>query len=225
MRVTVIDNYDSFTFNLVQALMVLEARVTVYRNDERTVDEILAQRPDRLMISPGPGGPREAGISQELIERAAAGRVALLGVCLGHQCLAEVFGGRVVRVAPVHGKTSGMHHDGVGLFAGLDQGFEAARYHSLAVDPETLPEELAVTARTIDGVIMGLHHRQLPLAGVQFHPESFMTPAGPSVLANFLAPAFARVTSGDSEVSEDSEVFEVSATVLDRRLRHEEPAA
>ncbi len=225
MRVTVIDNYDSFTFNLVQALLVLEARVTVYRNDERTVGEILAECPDRLLISPGPGGPAEAGISLELIERAAAGRVALLGVCLGHQCLAEVFGGRVRRVAPVHGKTSRIQHAGAGLFAGLDQGFEAARYHSLGVDPETLPADLAVTARTHDGVIMGLRHRQLPLAGVQFHPESFMTPVGPSLLENFLAPAFAQVTSEVSEVSEVSEAFEASATVLDSGLRHAEPAA
>jgi anthranilate synthase/aminodeoxychorismate synthase-like glutamine amidotransferase len=212
MRVTVVDNYDSFTFNLVQSLLVLEARVVVVRNDARTVDEILAERPDRLLISPGPGGPSEAGISSELIEQ-AAGRVPLLGVCLGHQCLAEVFGGRVVRVAPVHGKTSRVLHEGTGLFGGLPQGFEAARYHSLGVDPETVPDELVVTARTPDGVIMGLQHRHLTLAGVQFHPESFMTPAGPPLLANFLSPAFDQVVSG--------------ATGADPEpvLRHAEPAA
>jgi len=191
MRVTVIDNYDSFTFNLVQALLVLGARVAVVRHDERRVAAILAEEPDRLVISPGPGGPSEAGISAELIDQ-ASGRVPLLGVCLGHQCLAEVFGGRVVRVAPVHGKTSGVFHGGTGLFAGLPQGFEAARYHSLAVDPETVPDDLVVTARTADGVIMGLEHRRLPLAGVQFHPESFMTPLGPRLLARFLSPEFAR---------------------------------
>jgi len=212
MRVTVIDNYDSFTFNLVQALLVLGARVAVVRNDERTVDEILAEAPDRLLISPGPGGPSEAGISLELIRR-AAGRIPLLGVCLGHQCLAEVFGGRVVRVAPVHGKTSRVLHGDTGLFAGLPQGFETARYHSLAVDPETLPEELVVTARTPDGVIMGLRHRDLALAGVQFHPESFMTPVGPRLLARYLAPDFSRVD------------LDAPVAVGEARLRHAEPAA
>lgn len=212
MRVTVVDNYDSFTFNLVQALQEQDAQVTVYRHDERTADAILAEDPDRLLISPGPGGPAEAGISAELIER-AAGRVPLLGVCLGHQCLAEVFGGRVMRVAPVHGKTSPVTHDGAGLFAGLHQGFAAARYHSLAVDPEAVPEELAVTAHTPDGVIMGLQHRRLPLAGVQFHPESFMTPEGPRLLARFLAPGFARAYAEAPEA--------VGAVPL----RHAEPAA
>lgn len=216
MRVTVIDNYDSFTFNLVQALLVLEARVAVYRHDERSVDAILAEEPDRLLISPGPGGPRDAGISAELIER-AAGRIPLLGVCLGHQCLAEVFGGRVVRVKPVHGKTSQVLHEDTGVFAGLPQGFLAARYHSLAVDPETLPDELAVTARTTDGVIMGLRHRQLPLAGVQFHPESFMTPVGPRLLARYLAPDF--VHRGQATSSSAPEA------VGELRLRHAEPAA
>lgn len=212
MRVTVIDNYDSFTFNLVQALLVLGARVVVYRNDERGVDAILAEEPDRLLISPGPGGPSEAGISAELIER-AAGWIPLLGVCLGHQCLAEVFGGRVVRVAPVHGKTSRVLHGDAGLFAGLPQAFAAARYHSLAVDPETLPDELVVTARTADGVIMGLRHRRLPLAGVQFHPESFMTPLGPHLLAQFLAPEFARAQP------------DAPAAVGEAQLHHAEPAA
>ncbi len=212
MRVTVVDNYDSFTFNLVQALLVLDARVVVYRHDERSVDAILAEGPDRLLISPGPGGPAEAGICTELIER-AAGCIPLLGVCLGHQCLAEVFGGRVVRVAPVHGKTSRVLHSDRGLFAGLPQGFSVARYHSLAVDPKSVPADLVVTARTSDGVIMGLQHRRLSLAGVQFHPESFMTPEGPRLLAHFLAPAFDR-TSVDAPEA-------VGAV----ELRHAEPAA
>ena len=191
MRVIVVDNYDSFTYNLVQALLVLDAEVKVYRNDEITPEAILAQEPDRLLISPGPGGPADAGISSQLIEK-SGGRIPLLGVCLGHQCLATVFGGRVARVAPVHGKTSPVVHDDVGLFAGLPQSFAAARYHSLAVEPEWLPPELTVTARTPDGVIMGLQHRTLPLAGVQFHPESFMTPTGPRLLARYLDPSFAR---------------------------------
>ncbi len=191
MRVTVVDNYDSFTFNLVQALAALGAQVTVYRHDQRTAASILAEAPDRLLISPGPGGPAEAGVSMELMEQ-AAGRVPLLGVCLGHQCLAEIFGARVVRVRPVHGKTSAVLHRESGLFVGLPQGFEAARYHSLAVDPSTVPAELEIVARTSDGVIMGLEHREIPLAGVQFHPESFMTPCGPRLLESFLAPAFAR---------------------------------
>jgi anthranilate synthase/aminodeoxychorismate synthase-like glutamine amidotransferase len=212
MRVTVVDNYDSFTFNLVQALLVLGARVEVVRNDARAVADILDDEPDRLLISPGPGGPDQAGISRELIAR-AAGRIPLLGVCLGHQCLAEVFGGRVVRVAPVHGKTSRVVHGEAGLFSGLPQGFEAARYHSLAVDPATVPAALAVTARTPDGVIMGLQHRRLPLAGVQFHPESFMTPAGPTLLANFLSGAFDQVASGATGADAEPE------------LRHAEPAA
>ena len=190
MRVIIVDNFDSFTYNLVQALLVLGAEVTVYRNNGITPRALLDQRPDRVLISPGPGGPQDAGISLALIA-AAAGHVPLLGVCLGHQCLAEVFGGRIVRVAPVHGKTSRVQHDNTGLMRGLPSPFSAARYHSLAVDPGVLPDDLRVNARTPDGVIMGVQHRALPLAGVQFHPESFMSPNGPQLLGNFLKPEFA----------------------------------
>ena len=198
MRVTVVDNFDSFTYNLVQALLVLEARVTVYRNNAISADALLREAPDRILISPGPGGPSEAGISCDVIER-AAGQVPLLGVCLGHQCLATVLGGAVGRVAPVHGKTSEVSHDGRGLFAGLPPRFDVARYHSLAVAPETCPATLARSAWTDDGVIMGLRHTHLALAGVQFHPESFMTPVGPALLANFLSPHFARPVAADDE--------------------------
>lgn len=189
MRVTVVDNFDSFTYNLVQALLCLGAEVTVYRNDAISPDALVAAGPERILISPGPGGPPEAGISS-LVIQAAAGKIPLLGVCLGHQCLATVLGGRVIRVAPVHGKTSLVHHRSEGVFSGLSSPIAAARYHSLAVDPATLPPELAVTAWTADGVIMGLAHRRLPLSGVQFHPESFMTPLGPQLLGRFLSKQF-----------------------------------
>lgn len=190
MRVTVVDNFDSFTYNLVQALLGLGAKVQVYRNNAISPETLVAGAPDRILISPGPGGPPEAGISSAVISL-AAGRIPLLGVCLGHQCLATTLGGRVKRVEPVHGKTSAVVHRGADLFFDLPSPFAAARYHSLAVDPETLPEELMVTAWTADGVIMGLRHRELPLAGVQFHPESFLTPEGPRLLARFLSPSFA----------------------------------
>jgi anthranilate synthase/aminodeoxychorismate synthase-like glutamine amidotransferase len=198
MRVTVVDNFDSFTYNLVQALQVLGAEVTVHRNDALAAARLVDAAPDRILISPGPGGPAEAGISREVI-RLALGRVPLLGVCLGHQCLAEVLGGRIARVAPIHGKTSAVHHDGVGLFAGLPQPFAAARYHSLAVDPERVPAALRPSSWTTDGVIMGLRHRELPVAGVQFHPESFMTPAGPELLANFLSAGFEQQRAGEPD--------------------------
>ena len=182
-RVAVIDNYDSFTFNLVQLLAQLGAPPAVYRNDQVTVEE-LAQH-TALVISPGPGQPGEAGVSVEAVRR-LSGRLPILGVCLGHQAIAEAFGARVIRHAPVHGKTSFIHHDRTGVFAALPDPLEAARYHSLVVDPESLPEELAVTARTHDGLVMGLRHRTHPTYGVQFHPESILTADGPRLVLNFL---------------------------------------
>ena len=181
-----IDNYDSFTFNLYQYLAELGADVEVHRNDEITVEDCLAMRPDHIVISPGPCSPSEAGISVDLVRR-AAGTAPLLGVCLGHQAIGEAFGG-VVRSAGeiMHGKTSMVTHDGRGVFEGLPNPFEAIRYHSLAIVSETVPAELEVTARAESGVIMGVRHRTLPVEGVQFHPESIMTKVGHDLLRNFL---------------------------------------
>jgi anthranilate synthase/aminodeoxychorismate synthase-like glutamine amidotransferase len=185
--VLVIDNYDSFTYNLVQYLGELWASVVVRRNDETTLEEIRALGPDRILISPGPGRPEEAGISLDVIRTLGPSR-PLLGVCLGHQAIAVAFGGQVVRApAPVHGKTSAVEHDAQGVFASLTAGFEAGRYHSLVVADDGLPEELIVTARTRDeGIVMGLRHRTLPIHGVQFHPESVLTQDGRRLLRNFL---------------------------------------
>jgi len=185
--ILLIDNYDSFTFNLYQYLGELGAKIQVVRNDALTVEEALALGPERIVISPGPGTPETAGISIDLV-RAAAGRVPLLGVCLGHQALGRAFGGDVVR-APVlmHGKTSALEHDGRGVFAGLPRPLVATRYHSLIVAKETLPECLEVSAWTAEGTIMGLRHREHALHGVQFHPESILTSAGRDLLRNFLA--------------------------------------
>jgi anthranilate synthase/aminodeoxychorismate synthase-like glutamine amidotransferase len=181
-----IDNYDSFTYNLVQAFLVLGAEVSVYRNDALTPPEALALAPTHLCISPGPGTPYDAGVSMDMI-RAFAGSIPVLGVCLGHQSIVEVFGGKVVRAARLmHGKTSLVRHDGSALFAGLPQPCEVGRYHSLIAAPESLPEVLAVTARTDEGEIMAVRHRTLSVEGVQFHPESILTPAGPRLLQNFL---------------------------------------
>jgi anthranilate synthase/aminodeoxychorismate synthase-like glutamine amidotransferase len=179
----VIDNYDSFTFNLVQLLAELGAPPAVFRNDEVTVEELA--RHTALVVSPGPGQPADAGITVEAI-RQLSGHLPILGVCLGHQAIAEAFGARVVRHAPVHGKTSFIHHDRTGVFAGLPDPLEATRYHSLVVDPDSLPLELAITARTHDGVVMGLRHRTHPTFGVQFHPESVLTADGPRLVLNFL---------------------------------------
>jgi anthranilate synthase/aminodeoxychorismate synthase-like glutamine amidotransferase len=187
--VLVIDNYDSFVYNLVQELGELGAEPVVHRNDAIDVEGIRAAEPDAVLISPGPGRPEDAGISMSVVEQ-LAGELPILGVCLGHQAIGQVYGGKIV-TAPtlMHGKTSSIHHDGGGVFLGLPDPFVATRYHSLVVDPATVPEELEVTATTADGVVMGLRHRELDVEGVQFHPESFLTPSGPSLLSNFLAAA------------------------------------
>jgi len=183
----VIDNYDSFTYNLVQYLGELGETVEVYRNDEITIEQIEAKRPQRIVISPGPGTPDDAGISLEVIKH-FAGKIPILGVCLGHQAIAQAFGGVVLR-APVlmHGKSSEIRHDGQTIFAGLKDSFQAGRYHSLIVERSSLPQALEVSAATADGVIMGIRNRELKLEGVQFHPESILTDCGKSLLANFLS--------------------------------------
>jgi anthranilate synthase component 2 len=189
VRVLVLDNYDSFAWNLVQALAALGAHVEVRRNDAVGVDEALALAGDAVVLSPGPCTPAQAGVSVELVRAAAARRVPLLGVCLGHQAIGVAFGGRVVRARrPVHGKASLVHHDGRGACAGLPDPLVAARYHSLVV-AEPLPPGLVETARADDGELMGLRHAALPIEGVQFHPESYLTPQGPALLANFLRGA------------------------------------
>jgi anthranilate synthase component II len=187
VRVLVIDNYDSFTYNLVQYLGELGAEVLVRRNDEITPREVLELHPDRIVLSPGPCTPNEAGVSLELIEKASP-ELPTLGVCLGHQSIGQAFGARVVRGEPVHGKTARVWHDGEGVYRGLEQGFEATRYHSLVIEPDSVPECLVVSSRTEDGVIMGVRHREYPVEGVQFHPESVLTMSGRRLLENFLRP-------------------------------------
>jgi anthranilate synthase component 2 len=194
-RVLVVDNYDSFVYNLVQYLGELGAAPLVHRHDELSLAEIEALEPDAVLISPGPGRPEDAGLSNEVIRR-FAGRRPVLGVCLGHQCLGQVYGAEVVRAAEImHGKTSLVHHTGVGVFAGLPSPFEATRYHSLVVDRGSVPAELEITAWTDDGTVMGLRHRhhEIPVEGVQFHPESILTASGHDLLRNFLAPSIAGV--------------------------------
>jgi anthranilate synthase/aminodeoxychorismate synthase-like glutamine amidotransferase len=187
-RILLIDNYDSFTYNLVQAFAAQGAEVLVYRNDAIDVSTALALAPSHLVISPGPGRPEDAGVSLEMIG-AFAGRAPLLGVCLGHQSLVQYYGGEIVRAERLmHGKTSMVSHDDGPLFAGMSQPFEAGRYHSLCADLESLPDELMITARTDRDEIMGVRHRELPLEGVQFHPESVLTPEGNILMANFLRP-------------------------------------
>ncbi|HEV2010714.1 MAG TPA: aminodeoxychorismate/anthranilate synthase component II [Candidatus Limnocylindria bacterium] len=182
-----VDNYDSFTFNLAQAMSALGADVTVLRADDPTLDDALASRPDRVVISPGPGRPEAAGRSSELVRTAPERGIPTLGVCLGLQCAAVAFGAAVVRAPePRHGKTSPVRHDGRGVFAGVPDPTIATRYHSLMVDPATLPEELEVSARSDDGVVMGIRHRTLPLEAVQFHPESVLSADGIAMLRNFL---------------------------------------
>jgi anthranilate synthase/aminodeoxychorismate synthase-like glutamine amidotransferase len=190
-RVLMIDNYDSFTYNLVQYLRMLGAEVLVHRNDALSVAAALALEPSHLVVSPGPGTPRDAGISIDVI-KAFAGRVPVLGVCLGHQAIVEAWGGHVrPAMSLMHGKTSRVFHDGRGVYADLPQPFEAGRYHSLAVRRDELPAELEVSAYTEDGEVMGVRHKTLPVEGVQFHPESVLTPHGLTMLGAFLAPAYA----------------------------------
>ena len=187
-RVLVIDNYDSFTYNLVQYLGELGAELDVVRNDQAGVDELLARAPDRVVVSPGPCTPNEAGISLEVVRRFPEAGIPTLGVCLGHQSLAQAFGGTVIRHEPVHGKTTTVEHDGRTIFAGLDSPLTVGRYHSLVVDDRDLPDCFEVSA-TGGGVIMALRHRELPAEGVQFHPESVLTETGMRMLENFLAAA------------------------------------
>ena len=192
-RLLVIDNYDSFTYNLVQYLGELGAETEVFRNDVAEAQELLARGPAGVVISPGPGEPRDAGISLAMVLACAERGVPLLGVCLGHQSIGEAFGGRIVRARSImHGKTSWVEHDGRGVFAGLESPFEATRYHSLVVDRASFPSVLEVSARTADGEIMGLRHREAPIEGVQFHPESILTGLGKPLLGNFLERCGAR---------------------------------
>jgi len=186
-RLLLVDNYDSFTYNLVQAFLVLGADVLVHRNDAITVAEAEALAPTHLCISPGPGTPQDAGVSIAMI-KAFAGRIPVFGVCLGHQSIVEALGGEVVRAGRLmHGKVSPVEHDGRGIFAGVPQPFAAGRYHSLIARPESLPSVLEISARTAEGEIMGVRHRELAVDGVQFHPESILTPDGPKIMGNFLA--------------------------------------
>ena len=190
MKVLMIDNYDSFTYNLVQYFGELGADVETIRNDAITVEEILgrgaATRPDRIVISPGPCSPAQAGISVPLIQQ-AAGKIPLLGVCLGHQAIGAAFGGKIIRAQTLmHGKTSEIQHNGSGVFRGLPSPMTVIRYHSLAIERASLPKELSITAWTDDGEIMGVQHKTLPIHGVQFHPESFMTDYGKIIMSNFL---------------------------------------
>jgi anthranilate synthase component II len=205
--ILLLDNYDSFTFNLYQALSELGADVTVVRNDKISVEEVEALLPqiEGVVISPGPCTPKEAGISVPLVRR-LAGRTPILGVCLGHQSIGAAFGGRIVRAPSLmHGKTSMIHHRGVGVFAGLPNPFEATRYHSLTIEPSSMPPVLEVTAQADDGVIMGVRHRELEIEGVQFHPESILTLAGKDLLANFLGRGPASLV-GAGAVRESSAV-------------------
>ncbi|TME90278.1 MAG: aminodeoxychorismate/anthranilate synthase component II [Chloroflexi bacterium] len=186
VRLAVVDNYDSFTYNLVQYLAELGAESDVFRNDAVTVDDLGAYA--GVVISPGPGIPADAGVSTEAI-RALSGKTPILGVCLGHQCLGEAFGGRVIRNEPAHGKTSWIRHDNSGVLAGVSDPFEATRYHSLIIEKGSVPDDLVVTAWTADGTVMGLRHARHPTYGVQFHPESILTKEGKKILANFIRRA------------------------------------
>ncbi len=203
-RLLLIDNYESFTYNLVQAFLVLGAEVSVYRNDALTPAAALSLAPTHLCISPGPGTPYDAGVSMDMI-RAFAGSIPILGVCLGHQSIVEVFGGQVVRAGRLmHGKTSLVRHDGRTLFAGLPQPCEVGRYHSLIAAPATLPAVFAVSATTDQGEIMAVRHRTLTVEGVQFHPESILTPEGPKLLGNFLDYSAGRRTAADGAGDADA---------------------
>ena len=187
-QIFILDNYDSFTFNLVQYLGELGAEIEVERNDQITPVEVIARRPDGIVVSPGPCTPDEAGISMDLIQEAGKKSIPLLGVCLGHQSIGQSFGGKVIRAEQVmHGKVSEIHHNATGLFAGIENPFIATRYHSLVVERESLPDCLEITAWTEEGTIMGMAHKDLPIFGVQFHPESILTDAGKTILSHFLA--------------------------------------
>jgi anthranilate synthase component II len=188
MRVALIDNYDSFTFNVVHALGREGAKVEVWRNDAMSAEDLMARKPDALVISPGPCTPNEAGISLDAI-RLAAGKLPLFGICLGHQAIGQVFGGKVIRTTPMHGKLSRVTHDGKGLFRGINGPVEVTRYHSLVVEAASMPQDLLVTARTDDGMVMALQHRAMPVYGVQFHPESIATEQGQQICRNFLTLA------------------------------------
>ena len=189
--ILIIDNYDSFTYNLVQRIGELGGQVEVYRNDKITLKGIAARKPTHIVISPGPCTPLEAGISNDVI-REFAGRVPILGVCLGHQCIGHVFGGRIIRTHPMHGKTSEIRHDGRSIFGGLKNPFTATRYHSLIVERSGLPDCFDVSAETASGEVMGLRHKEFVVEGVQFHPESFLTTEGPKLLKNFMEITSAR---------------------------------
>jgi anthranilate synthase/aminodeoxychorismate synthase-like glutamine amidotransferase len=188
MNVLIVDNYDSFTYNLFQYLGELGATVDVVRNDVATVDELLERSPDRVVVSPGPGTPDEAGVSIEAMRRFPEAGIPTLGVCLGHQALAQAFGGTVIRHEPIHGKTTDIEHDGLGVYRGLKGALTVGRYHSLVVAEDDLPKAFTVTARG-GGVLMGIRHRELPVEGVQFHPESVLTGRGKEMLGNFLGEA------------------------------------
>jgi len=188
MRLLMIDNYDSFTYNLVQYLGELGAEIDVVRNDDAEVGDLLAREVDGLVISPGPGTPSDAGVSVDAIDRFASVGIPVLGVCLGHQAIGSAFGARIVRARSImHGKVSTIHHDGKGVFEGLRQDFEATRYHSLVIEEASMPDVLEISARTPDDEIMGVRHVRLPIEGVQFHPESIMTGEGKALLGNFMA--------------------------------------
>jgi anthranilate synthase/aminodeoxychorismate synthase-like glutamine amidotransferase len=196
MRLLIIDNYDSFTYNLVQYLGELGATVDVFRNDALGPDEMVARAPDGVVISPGPGEPSAAGISIDAVHACAEHGIPLLGVCLGHQSIGVAFGGQIVRARTImHGKLSPVDHDGRGIFEGIDSPFEATRYHSLVIAPDSCPEVLEVSARTSDGEIMGVRHREHAIEGVQFHPESIMTGAGKALLSNFMRRCPGRVAA------------------------------
>lgn len=188
MRLLIIDNYDSFTYNLVQYLGELGAEIDVVRNDVESIAQLLAREPLGVVVSPGPGTPDDAGVSVQVVKEFAARGVPVFGVCLGHQSIGVAYGGKIVRARNImHGKTSRIDHDNEGVFAGLPSDFEATRYHSLVIEESSWPEDLVVTARSDDGEVMGCRHRELPVEGVQFHPESILTKAGKSLLGNFLA--------------------------------------